>query len=218
MMWKRKGRNLTQSYDKSLYIHWKIQKLVTTQKRHQKLRLHNECIIHRDIVEYPLLSGENDTRTVFKSNCNIVDQSDQNFLKEYYTFIVCVYPFSEMKQLKVFENKKVHEFIEYSSSNSEQLLLSVCLCLRITDEGSVPEMRIWSILLIKSFVKWCIHLSRSLFLNFNYLVSVTAVGPKIPPRTYVAKFYGRLRLIRSLWWASKFPCFKIHWNCNFVGL
>ena len=36
--------------------------------------------------------------------------------------------------------------------------------LRITDEGSVPEMRIWSILLIKSDLKWCIYLSRSLFL------------------------------------------------------
>ena len=36
--------------------------------------------------------------------------------------------------------------------------------LRITDEGSVPEMRIWSILLIKSDLKWCIHLNRSLFL------------------------------------------------------
>ena len=36
--------------------------------------------------------------------------------------------------------------------------------LRITKEGSVPEMRIWSILLIKSELKWCIHLSRSLFL------------------------------------------------------
>ena len=36
--------------------------------------------------------------------------------------------------------------------------------LRITDEGSVPEMRIWSILLINSDLKWCIHLGRSLFL------------------------------------------------------
>ena len=35
---------------------------------------------------------------------------------------------------------------------------------RITDEGKLPEMRIWSILLIKSDLKWCIHLSRSLFL------------------------------------------------------
>ena len=39
--------------------------------------------------------------------------------------------------------------------------------LRITDEGSVPEMRIWSILLIQSDLKWCIHLSRSLFLYSN---------------------------------------------------
>ena len=38
---------------------------------------------------------------------------------------------------------------------------------RITDEGSVPEMRIWSILLIRSDLKWCIHLSRSLFLYSN---------------------------------------------------
>ena len=38
--------------------------------------------------------------------------------------------------------------------------------LRITDEGSVPEMRIWSISNLIRF-KWCIHLSRSLFLNFK---------------------------------------------------
>ena len=42
-------------------------------------------------------------------------------------------------------------------------------CIQETfDEGSVPEMRIWSILLIISDKKWCIHLSRSLFLYFNY--------------------------------------------------
>ena len=54
--------------------------------------------------------------------------------------------------------------------------------LRITDEGSVPEMRIWSILQIISDLKWCIHvhLSRSLFIYFNYLVSVTADGPVSP--------------------------------------
>ena len=36
--------------------------------------------------------------------------------------------------------------------------------LRITEEGSVPEMRIWSILLNKSDLKWCIHLRRGLYL------------------------------------------------------
>ena len=36
--------------------------------------------------------------------------------------------------------------------------------LKITDKGLVPEMRIWSISLIKSDLKWCVHLSRSLYL------------------------------------------------------
>ena len=48
-----------------------------------------------------------------------------------------------------------------------QLLLNYFVRLRITDEGSVPEMRIWSILLIKSDLKWCVHLGRSLFLYCN---------------------------------------------------
>ena len=46
------------------------------------------------------------------------------------------------------------------------LFFNYFLWLRITDEGSIPEMRIWSILLIKSDLKWCIHvhLSRSIYL------------------------------------------------------
>ena len=32
----------------------------------------------------------------------------------------------------------------------------------------------------KSDLKWCIHLSRSLYSYFNYLVSVTAGGPRSP--------------------------------------
>ena len=53
--------------------------------------------------------------------------------------------------------------------------------LRITDEGSVPEMRIWSILLMKSDSKWCIHLDLFLYFNhFTHLVSVTAGGPESP--------------------------------------
>ena len=39
--------------------------------------------------------------------------------------------------------------------------------LRITEEGSLSEMGIWSILLIKSDLKWCIHLSRSLSLYLH---------------------------------------------------
>ena len=42
--------------------------------------------------------------------------------------------------------------------------LNYCLWLRLTDEGSLPEMRVWSILLIESKLKWRIHHSISLFL------------------------------------------------------
>ena len=49
-------------------------------------------------------------------------------------------------------------------------------------------------------------------------VNVTAGGPVSPRGHNVAKFYGQLRLIRSVWRASKFSVFKIDWNCNFVGL
>ena len=39
--------------------------------------------------------------------------------------------------------------------------------MRITEEGSIPEMRMWSTLLIKSFSKCCKHLSRSVFSFLN---------------------------------------------------
>ena len=52
---------------------------------------------------------------------------------------------------------------------------------KITDDGSVYEMRIWSILLMKSDLKWCIHLDLFLYFNhFTHLVSVTAGGPESP--------------------------------------
>ena len=86
------------------------------------------------------------------------------------------------------------------------------------DESAVPKMRIWSILFIKSDLKWCIHLSRSLFLYFNYLVSVTAGWPESP----------RWRILPSstfdfVWFVSflksiTVSVFKIVWNCTFVGL
>ena len=47
--------------------------------------------------------------------------------------------------------------------------LKILFWLRITDEGSVPEMRIWSILLIKSDLKWYMQFSRSLFLYLTYM-------------------------------------------------
>ena len=45
------------------------------------------------------------------------------------------------------------------------------------------------------------------FLNFNYLVSVTAGGQE-STRAHVAKFYGRLQLIRSVLRASIFRVLK----------
>ena len=55
--------------------------------------------------------------------------------------------------------------------------LNYFVWLRITDEGSVPVMRKWSILLMKSDLKWCIHLDFNLF---THLVSVIAGGPESP--------------------------------------
>ena len=54
--------------------------------------------------------------------------------------------------------------LELSSHDFQ--LLNYFVWPRITDEGSLLEMRIWSILLIKSDLKWRIHLRRSLFSYF----------------------------------------------------
>ena len=48
--------------------------------------------------------------------------------------------------------------------------LNYFVWLRIIDDGSVPEMRICSILLMKSDLKWCIHLD--LFF-YNSTISLT---------------------------------------------
>ena len=58
--------------------------------------------------------------------------------------------------------------------------------LRITDEGSVPEMRIWSILFIKSDLKWCIHLSRSLC-SYQYNTHIDRENMQ-ELRTYLAHY------------------------------
>ena len=59
--------------------------------------------------------------------------------------------------------------------------LKYVLRLRITDEGSVPEMRIWSISLIQYDLKLCIHLSRSLFFNscMQMLTSLSGLDTKM---------------------------------------
>ena len=56
----------------------------------------------------------------------------------------------------------------------ENDIVNYFVWIRITDEGSVSEMRIWSILSIKSDLKWCIHLSRSLFVYSNRIFVLIA--------------------------------------------
>ena len=40
---RKKEGDLTQSYDKNPYTNRKFENQKTTHKRHQKLRLHNDC-------------------------------------------------------------------------------------------------------------------------------------------------------------------------------
>ena len=55
------------------------------------------------------------------------------------------------------------------------IFLNYFVWLRIYDEGSVHEMRIWSILLIKSDLKCCMYLSRSLFI---FLRTCSSLGER----------------------------------------
>ena len=87
-------------------------------------------------------------------------------------------------------------------------VLNYIVWLMITDEGSVPKMRIWSILLIKSDLKWCIHLSISLFI-FQLLGEWHCWSTRESLRAHVTKFNGRLRLIRIVYWASPFSVLKL---------
>ena len=88
--------------------------------------------------------------------------------------------------------------------------LNYFVWLRIADEGSVPEICIWSILLMKSDLKWCIHLD--LFLYFNHFTH--ALGEchcwwtRNSLRVHAVKFYGRPQLIRSVSKASTFSVLK----------
>ena len=96
-------------------------------------------------------------------------------------------------------------------------ILNYFVWLRITDECSVPEMCISSILLITSDFKWCIHLSRSLFLYFNYLVSVAAGGPESPRGYMKPSFAVDLGWFVAFWEHQNFRV-NIDWNGNLAGL
>ena len=98
-------------------------------------------------------------------------------------------------------------------------LLNYFVWLRITDGGSVPEMRIRAILLMKSDVKWCIHLD--FFFIFQPLHSLGECHcwwARESLRAHAAKFYGRLQLIRSVSRASIFSVLKFIEIVIFGGL
>ena len=95
--------------------------------------------------------------------------------------------------------------------------LNFFVWLRITDEGSVPEMLIWSILLMRSEIKWRKHQIRSLFSYFDYLLRVTAGGPENPRGHMQSR-----STVDFAWFVAfesiKIFCVKIDWTYNFVGL
>ena len=121
-------------------------------------------------------------------HCRAFQSYNIRFDKTKYNIYIYVLRASKLSVLKInwncnFVGLLHHPFwlqLVLALSDHHFQLSSYLVWPRITDEGSLPEMRIWSIMLIKSDLKWCIHLSRSLFLYFNYLVSVTAGGPVSP--------------------------------------
>ena len=71
--------------------------------------------------------------------------------------------------------------------------------------GEKSKIRIWYIVLVKSDLKWCIHLRRSLFLYFNYLVSVTAGGQVSPQGHMKPSSTVDFGLFVSFWEHQNFP-------------
>ena len=83
----------------------------------------------------------------------------RNFIRYIYFSSLCCYIYLSDKN-----TKKLHLSIIIVTKWLSEKRIEHFVWLRITDECSLPEMCIWFILLIKSDLKWCIHLSRSLFL------------------------------------------------------
>ena len=80
---------------------------------------------------------------------------------------------SQTSSIKIENNEqkvtKQAEAKRNSVLNQQNFSLNNTVWLRITDEGSVAKMHIWSIFFIKSDLKWCIHKSRNLFLySYNF--------------------------------------------------
>ena len=93
--------------------------------------------------------------------CNILRASKFSVLKLIEIVILSVYytiPFLDC--FGTFLGTSLFNFLNYF------------IWLRINDEGSIPEMRIRSILFIKLDFKWCMYLSRSLVLYLSIVYQI----------------------------------------------
>ena len=73
----------------------------------------------------------------------------------------------------------------------------------------MPGVRVWPMLLDESDLEWCVHLGESSLFIFQKLGECHCWWTRESPRAHVAKFYGRLRLTRSVLRASKFSVLKM---------
>ena len=94
--------------------------------------------------------------------------------------------------------------------------LNYCVWLRITEEVSGPGIRIWSILLIQSGLKWFKQVDVSFHIKTTWWVS-TAGGPGSP------RGHMKPSSTADFGWFVAFESIKIFrvqtWlNCDFVGL
>ena len=109
------------------------------------------------------------TRIILDKNISINHQCVQGQRNQHWVshiYSPCMAWLSESRTLHIFDMRA--DFLVLLQSDGRLFCSTIFpslkpFWLRITDEGLVPEMRIWSILLIISGLKWCIHLSRSLF-------------------------------------------------------
>ena len=62
---------------------------------------------------------------------------------------------------------------------------------------------------LKSVLKWCIHLVRSIFSFFKPLGECHCWWTRESQKAYIAKFYGQLQLIRSILGHQNFPRLKL---------
>ena len=108
--------------------------------------------------------------------CSSIFQINERKLPLNMVYYICCYGiiaiakvlWSILKMITFSINKKVTYpnrflifFFLYTVGPHFQLL-NYIVWLRITDEGSLPELRIWFILIISSDLKWCIYLSTSI--------------------------------------------------------